>query len=65
MKIKYHHIVRHKDVKQSKTTEKLLFRMSNLQTYYHLDFQKVDQSSRTKDQNLNVSVFAQSLETRC
>ena len=47
-KIKYY-IVRHYDVKQSKTT-KMSSLISNLQTCYHfkLDFQKVDQHTGGK-----------------
>ena len=75
MKIRYtemkYHNVRHKDVKQSKTTKKLFSLMSNLQTCYHfkLDFQNVNQDTggkwlihstkRRKDNQL------QSLECPC
>ena len=44
-----YYIVKHPDVKQSKTTNKLFSPMLNLQTYYFkLDFQKVDQHTGGK-----------------
>ena len=70
MKIKYF-IVRHYDVKQSKTTKRLFSLISNFQTYYRfkLDFQKVDQHTggkwlihRAKRRKDNQS---QSLELPC